>query len=207
MKPIPWSRVETWFCKACGECCKDYRVPVGGYEALKLIELFGSSCLELRDGRYYLKKRRDGRCIFQVQVGGNWICGIQDIKPLACRLWPFVVYKRPKLGYSSEAEFEFKGRRYYVYVDPECRGVKLGEPSDHLVEKVIPEFIALSEGYRLRQVHSTSQLVQLRSSAEAFKVQPLSLALLKPDLLSLELLPAALELRARGLSYRLSETM
>jgi len=159
LEPIPWSKIENWFCIACGNCCREFKVPLSAYEAIKLAEIFGYDRLELGLKGYYLRKRPDRRCVFQVYSNGKWICGIQSIKPLACRLWPFMVRSKPRHGYKDEAEYEYKGQKFYVYVNPYCRGLIFGKPSRMLIEKVIPEFIELSMGLRVKQELSTSLLV------------------------------------------------
>jgi Fe-S-cluster containining protein len=155
---IPWRKVENWLCVACGDCCREFRVPLRAYEAAKLANLFGYGCLELGLGEYRLRKRPDGRCVFQVYTGGKWICGVQCIKPLACKLWPFFISDKPRDS-KDEAEYEFKGYRFYVYVNSFCRGVVYGKPSNIFAKRVIPEVIELSLGLRREQCLSTSPLV------------------------------------------------
>ena len=160
MPLVPWRRVENWLCVACGDCCREFRVPLRAYEAVKLANLFGYGCLELGLRGYRLRKGPDGRCVFQVYKGGRWICGIQSIKPLACKLWPFFISDKPQDS-KDEAEYEFKGYMFYVYVNPFCRGVVYGRPSHVFAKKVIPEIIELSLGLRMEQSLSTSPLVGL----------------------------------------------
>ena len=168
MKPIPWRRVENWFCIACGDCCKEFKVPLSAYEATRLASIFGYEYLELGLRGYYLKKRQDKRCVFQVYSNGRWICGIQGLKPLACRLWPFIISERPRYDYKDEAEFEFRGQRFYVYLNPYCRGIIYGKPSSMFINKVIPEFIEISLGLRRNQEFSTSMLVGAQLSLTSF---------------------------------------
>jgi len=155
---VPWRRVENWLCVACGECCREFRVPLRAYEVVRLANLFGYGPLELGLKGYRLRKRPDGRCVFQVYRSGRWICGIQSIKPLACKLWPFFISDKPQDS-KDEAEYEFRGYRFYVYVNPFCRGVVYGKPSNVFAKKVIPEFIELSLGLRREQSLSTSPFV------------------------------------------------
>jgi Fe-S-cluster containining protein len=155
---VPWRKVGNWLCIACGDCCKEFRVPLRAYEAAKFANVFGYGCLELGLGEYRLRKRPDGRCVFQVYIRGRWICGVQSIKPLACKLWPFFISDRPRDS-KDEAEYEFKGYRFYVYVNSFCKGVLYGKPSNVFAKKVIPEIIELSLGLRKEQCLSTSPLV------------------------------------------------
>lgn len=162
MKLVPWRKIENWSCIACGDCCKEFRVPLRAYEAVRLARHFGYTCLEFNLERCVLKKRLDGRCIFQVHSNGKWICGIQNIKPLACKIWPFLVSDTPSHGFKEEAEYEYRGRKYYVYVNPFCKGIAYGRPTRILAEKVIAEFVELSLGIREKQDFSTSMLVDPR---------------------------------------------
>lgn len=167
MDPIPWSKVEGWACIACGDCCKDFRVPISAYEVARLAGSFGYWAIEAGLNSYYLKKRLDGRCAFQVRRSGRWICGVQPLKPMACKLWPFMVYEKPRYGCRDEAEYEFNGQRFYVYVNPYCRGLAYGKPSHTFESKVLPEFIEIKLGIRERQSLSTSSIVELEGGPPA----------------------------------------
>lgn len=164
MKLIPWRKVEDWVCLACGICCKEFRVPLSMHEATKLAMIFGHGCLEVNWRGYYLKKTLDRRCMFQVNLGGKLTCGIQEIKPLACKLWPFTVLREPRYGARNEALYEFKGQGFYVYLNPYCRGIIYGRPSERFERKVIQEFIELSIGLRVKQELSTSPFISLMRS-------------------------------------------
>jgi hypothetical protein len=41
MQFVPWRNIADWRCKACGYCCKLYRVVLGFPEWLNLTESFG----------------------------------------------------------------------------------------------------------------------------------------------------------------------
>lgn len=159
VKLVPWRRVENWFCIACGECCREFKVLLRTYEAVRFANIFGYKCLELGLRGYVLRKRADGRCVFQVYSNGKWVCSVQSIKPLACKLWPFFISERPQ-DFKEEAEYEFKGYTFYVYVNPFCRGLVYGKPTTMFAKKVVPEFIELSLGLRREQTFSTSLLLE-----------------------------------------------
>jgi len=155
---VPWRRVRDWFCTACGGCCMKFKVPLTAYETTIISKVFGYECLELGLGTYYLRRRASKRCIFQVYREGRWVCGIQGFKPMACKLWPFTICEKPEYGFNEEAEFEFGNERFYVYLNPYCRGMVYGRPSKVLVQKVVPEFVELRLGLRREQSRSTSLL-------------------------------------------------
>lgn len=164
MKYVPWSKIKDWFCTTCAECCKEFIVPLRTYETTLLSNIFGFSCMELRVGTTYLKRRLDGRCIFQVERNGKMVCGIQPLKPLACKMWPFAVFETPQYEHRNQAYFEFRGEIFYVYVNPCCRGLIYGSPSFRFINSVIPEFIELRLGLRKHQLRSTS--LKLKTAAE-----------------------------------------
>ncbi|MEM3366616.1 MAG: YkgJ family cysteine cluster protein [Candidatus Methanomethyliaceae archaeon] len=160
MRLIPWSKIKDWFCMACGECCKEFKVPLTTYETTLLSKIFGFSCMELGVGTTYLKRRSNGRCVFQVRGEAKMVCGIQLLKPLACKMWPFAVFETPRYECRNEASFDFKDEIFYVYINPYCRGLIYGPPSFRLVNSVIPEFIELRLGLRKHQLRSTSLKVK-----------------------------------------------
>lgn len=110
---VPWRRVSSWHCDACGVCCKAYRVRLSAYEFLKLKN---TGFVEEKAGRFFIKKING--CPFQQ----GRLCSLQQrLKPTACRLYPFIVRKKG----CEEAIFEYHGEEYYIYVDVFCRNIKL----------------------------------------------------------------------------------
>ncbi|MET1123818.1 MAG: YkgJ family cysteine cluster protein [Archaeoglobaceae archaeon] len=128
---VPWRRVASWHCVACGKCCRAFRVRLNAYEYLKLKH---TGFVEERGGKFYIKKI-DGLCPFQV----GSLCALQDkLKPIACRLYPFSIYERG----SEDATFEYGGETYYVYVDTFCRNVKLGKAGADMM-KIVEEAVKM----------------------------------------------------------------
>jgi len=163
LRPIPWARVRDWNCLACGECCKWFVIPLRADELARILHTFGEWAIEFRLGKAYIRKPFS-RCIFQYRRQDKWLCALQevDMKPVACKLWPFIPLTKPKYGRDQEAAFEHLGERFYVYVDPRCPGISLGRPSSHLVQRVLPEIIELRLGMRTRQNFTTSRLEELK---------------------------------------------
>lgn len=138
---VPWRFVKDWHCDACGKCCKEYLVPLRSYEYLRLR---WSGFVEERFGKFYIKKI-NGRCPFQI----NKLCILQgELKPIACKLYPFVIRKKG----DERAEFEYGGEVFYVYVDTFCKNVVLGRPSESL-RRMVVEAIQVYLGVR-RDVES-----------------------------------------------------
>lgn len=133
---VPWSRIHSWYCDACGECCRHFKVPLTFWEYLKLRKL---GVVEERR-RYYLKKIK-GRCPFQL----GRFCGIQETKPLVCKLFPFTIRERGE----ESALFYYGDGEYYVYVDAYCKNIVFGRPSFRFKE-TIKEALEIYTGKRLK---------------------------------------------------------
>lgn len=157
---IPWRRIAYWECLACGECCKYFEIPLRAEEYAKITKRYGLNVITLGVGRAYLKKTLKGRCIFQKYISGRWLCSLKEDKPLVCKIWPFAALKDPKHGRNREALYNYYGDRYYIYVHPYCRGLIYGEPTSHLMDKVIPEVLRLSSGLIRTQEYTTAKLTE-----------------------------------------------
>ena len=111
---VPWRRVASWHCNACGVCCRIYKPKLTAYEYLKLKN---TGFVEEKAGKFYIRKI-NGQCPFQ---RGN-LCTLQHtMKPLSCRIFPFRVYTKG----DDYALFEFDGEEYYVYADTFCPNLKI----------------------------------------------------------------------------------
>jgi len=144
---VPWRRVHSWYCIACGRCCREYRVPLRFYEYLRLRE---TGFVEERNGKFYIKKIGN-RCPFQ---HGN-LCILQgELKPTACKLYPFNVRSKG----DEMAEFEYDGDTFYVYVDVStCPNIVLGKPS-FMMRKLVEEAVQIYLGEKRRMDYITSNL-------------------------------------------------
>jgi Fe-S-cluster containining protein len=158
MIPVPWKYIESWNCRACGECCKPFTVILTLPEWLNITRLYGLGVTQPGINGFYLKKNAANRCVFQYKLLDKWLCGIQHIKPMACKLWPFKICENPKYGRRKEASYIYQGREFFIYADTLCHGLKLGNPSRHFIQKILPEFIEISLGLRKEQHYSTFQL-------------------------------------------------
>ncbi len=156
MLPVPWRYVNSWHCNCCGLCCREYDIVLRFDEWLNLIRRYGVGVTRAGLSRFYIRRRSDGACVFLYNSFGKWYCGLQSMKPMACKLWPFKILEKPRYGKSREAGFTYNGKPFYVYVDPFCPGIRWGPPSQSLISHVIPEFIELALGIRNKQVYSTS---------------------------------------------------
>jgi lysine-N-methylase len=97
--------LQNWDCHSCTNCCREYQVPVTQEERRRIESQgwhkeLGLAARRLFAGkgppwarRYHLAHRREGGCVFLSAEGR---CRIHerfgaDAKPLACRLFPFVL--------------------------------------------------------------------------------------------------------------------
>ena len=159
MMPIPWKYVQDWFCTACGVCCKEYSVVLDFPEWIRIVKNYGVNFTEPGISRFFLKHKNDGTCAFLYSFNGRWLCGLQQqMKPIACKLWPFKVSDRPKFGRPSEALYNYGERKLYVYTDPSCIGLRWGTPCQDFQNVIIPEFIDLALGLKQKQFYSTCPL-------------------------------------------------
>jgi hypothetical protein len=111
-------------------------------------------------GGFYLRKTVDNQCPFLAKTRYGWLCDLQrrDAKPLACQLWPFKLLDNPKYGQASDAYFNYRNQRYFIYVVPNCPGVILGPPSNDFSRKTLPEIIDIRLGLQRIQRFSTTRL-------------------------------------------------
>ena len=114
--------------------------------------------LEVSDGRSWLRKSIDNRCVFMILHDGRWLCGLQGEKPYVCRIWPFRVADRPPYGRGLRARYENEEWAGYVYVDPRCPAITYGDPTPYFTHNVIREFVELALGKTEYQNHSTADL-------------------------------------------------
>jgi len=154
---IPWSGVHSWACTACGRCCVGSRIPLKMDEYARVANLYGHQVVELGLGKVYLKHGPDDRCIFQHSSQGRWVCGLQAIKPLACKLFPFRVYSQPVYKRGDSSVYRFRGRAFYVYLDPNCPGIVPGRPSERFLLHTLPEIAEIGMGLRWKQRYTTSK--------------------------------------------------
>lgn len=156
---IPWTQVRSWSCKACGNCCVGYRVPLKMEEYVKVGRLYGPNVIEYGVGKAYLKNKKNGRCVFQNPLMGRWICTLQGTKPTACRLFPFRIHNKPVYKKGDTASINFQGKTYYLYMDPDCQGVETGHPSPRFKDDIVPEIMSIGIGLPVKQKFTTSKSI------------------------------------------------
>jgi Fe-S-cluster containining protein len=156
MQYVPWRNLVDWRCKACGYCCKLYSVVLGFPDWLKITKAFGAQSTVSDMERFYIKRVSDGSCAFLCNNSLNYFCGLQNMKPEACKLWPFKVLSEPKYGEEKQAVYTYGKAYLYVYADSMCNGLIYGAPNWDFEHIKVKEFIELSLGIRQEQ-HKTTR--------------------------------------------------
>ena len=155
MQFVPWQNVSDWHCKSCGYCCKLYSVVIGVGEWLNIVKSFGAETTVAGLDKLYIKRCSDGDCSFLRNTSENYYCGLQKMKPEACKLWPFKVLSEPKYGEPKQAAFDYGGIRLYIYADTMCSGLRYGDPTWDFRYTTLKEFAELALGVRQVQYKTT----------------------------------------------------
>src|SRR3989337_2927674 len=88
MNFVPWQHIADWKCTTCGYCCKRYSVVLAFPEWLRLVKTFGVETTVADISHLYIKRATDGSCAFLCRGFNMYHCGLQGMKPEACKLWP-----------------------------------------------------------------------------------------------------------------------
>lgn len=141
-KPKQFTEPVGFRCLYCLDCCRGRHV----YLTLKDIERIAKTGKDPQDFvtfsiegekiRFVLSVREwDLGCVFHDPETGK--CTIHEARPLICRIYPFMVSRKP-LGVEREEPFEYRGEKLWLYYDESCPGVNAGEPET----RINPEEIA-----------------------------------------------------------------
>jgi len=158
MLPVPWRYVESWNCLVCGLCCKGFDVVLDFPEWINIVKAYGVNYTMPGISRFYLKRKSDGTCVFLGNYYGKWLCSLQPMKPIACKLWPFKISDKPTYGRPNDARYDLTNMKLYIYVDPSCVGLRWGYPNPEFMNTTLTEFVDLALGQRQKQFYSTARL-------------------------------------------------
>ncbi len=158
MQFVPWRYISEWKCISCGKCCIKYSVVLNLSEWLKIVHLYGAEKTVSGLDKIFITRRTDGSCAFLYRVMDMNLCGLQHIKPKACKLWPFKVLEEPKYGHAGEAFYNYGKNGLYVYADSNCLGLAYGEPKQSYAHSVIREFVEIAIEHRISQIATTRKV-------------------------------------------------
>jgi Fe-S-cluster containining protein len=155
MQFVPWRYIADWKCMKCGDCCKLYSVVLNFHEWFKIVKGFGVEQTVSGLDKLFIKRRSDGSCAFLCNYFDTYMCGLQDMKPTACKLWPFKILAQPKYGSGNDAAYHYSGYAVFIYVDPMCSGIRYGTPTWEFAKLTLKEFTEIAIGLRMGQYKST----------------------------------------------------
>jgi Fe-S-cluster containining protein len=158
MQFVPWQFIADWKCNTCGYCCKLYSVVLAFPEWLRIIKTFGVETTVAGLSHLYIKRACDGSCQFLCRGLNMHYCGLQNMKPEACKLWPFKVLSEPNYGQANRAAYDYGGRRLFVYADDMCSGLRYGSPTWEFSNQTVKEFVEIALGTCRTQSKTTSNL-------------------------------------------------
>lgn len=158
MQYIPWQYISDWKCISCGDCCRLYSVVIDFTEWLGIIKNYGVEHTVSGLDKLYICRRNDGSCSFLNNNSNVSFCGLQFMKPRACKIWPFKVLSKPQHGYPSESLYVYRGKQLFLYADPMCRGLRLGKPTFEFANFTLAEFVEIAAQIRHNQLRTTAHV-------------------------------------------------
>ena len=156
MQFVPWRYITDWKCTACGECCKFYSVVLNFHEWLKIVKNYGVEQTISGLDKLFIKRRNDGKCTFLYQLSNMHLCGLQHMKPKACKLCLLKFLANPSLDTVSYTHLRAHetGRN----ADHVCNGLRFGNPSWEFANRTLKEFIEIAMGVRSEQYKTTADM-------------------------------------------------
>lgn len=158
MQFVPWQSIANWKCISCGECCKLYSVVLNFHEWLKIVKSYGVEKTVSGLDKLFIRRNTDGSCAFLCQFADTYMCGLQSMKPKACKLWPFKILTKPEYGSTNQAAYNYRGNTIFIYADPMCSGVRYGHPSWEFANNTLREFVEIAMGLRSNQYKTTAKI-------------------------------------------------
>lgn len=159
---VPWRFIADWKCNACGLCCKAYSVVLNFHEWLKIVKNYGIETTVSGLDKLFIKRKSDGSCAFLHSFSGVHLCGLQQMKPKACKLWPFKIVSKPEYGYANDAVYSYGEHKLFVYADSTCSGLIYGNPTWEFSNLIIKEFMEIALNLRVEQYKTTGKISLLQ---------------------------------------------
>jgi len=132
------------------------------HEWLSIVKNFGVEKTASGLDKLYIKRGNDGSCAFLLGFPYGYSCGLQHMKPKACKLWPFKILSNPKFGCAEEAAYNYGENRLFIYLDLMCNGIRYGEPTWEFGKYTVREFAEIALGIRDNQVRTTAKMFPRR---------------------------------------------
>ncbi|NWG10474.1 YkgJ family cysteine cluster protein [Candidatus Bathyarchaeota archaeon] len=155
---VPWRHIADWKCNACGLCCRAYSVVLNFQEWLKIVKNYGVESTASSLDKLFIQRKSDGSCAFLHSFYGTHLCGLQQTKPKACKLWPFKIVSKPEYGYADDAVYSYGEKRLFVYADSACSGLRYGNPTWEFSNLVLKEFTEIALNLRVGQHKTTGNI-------------------------------------------------
>ncbi len=158
MQFVPWRYIADWKCTSCGICCRFYSVVLSFHEWLRIVQTHGVGYTASGLDKLFIRRRNDGSCTFLSDFSKTSTCGLQVMKPRACKIWPFKVHIQPEFGYASQALYEIGQNKLFIYADPTCCGLRFGQPTFEFANSTLKEFVEIAVGIRETQCKTTGTI-------------------------------------------------
>ncbi|AIU69398.1 hypothetical protein TEU_03030 [Thermococcus eurythermalis] len=164
-KPRPFNELIGFRCLYCLDCCRGRHI----YLTLKDIERITKAGYDPQDFvtfsiegdkvRFVLAVREwDLGCVFHDPETGK--CTIHKVRPLICRIYPFMVSRKP-LGVEGEKPFHYRGQELWLYYDGSCLGVNADEPETTITPEEIAELgLEFEEEFERTDIEGFSELLE-----------------------------------------------
>lgn len=158
MQFVPWKYIADWRCVSCGDCCRLCSVVLSFHEWLQITKNFGVEQTVSGLDKLFIRRRGDGSCVFLGRFSNIHLCGLQYMKPKACKIWPFKILDKPKFGHAIESAYNYGENKLFLYADPMCRGIRYGRPSWEFAGDTVKEFVEIAVGIRNAQFKTTASI-------------------------------------------------
>jgi Fe-S-cluster containining protein len=131
---------------------------VNFHEWLRIVKNYGVETTASSVNKLFIKRRSDGSCAFLYNLSNAYLCGLQQMKPKACKIWPFKIVSKPEFGYANGAAYGYGENRLFVYADSTCSGLRYGKPTWEFSNHILKEFIEIALGFRIEQYKTTANI-------------------------------------------------
>ncbi len=72
------------------------------------------------------------------------------------------MHKKPLYRRGDNAKVQIGEHVYYLYMDPDCKGITLGQPTNRFAREIVPEIVRIGMGLPVKQKYTTSKSIHWR---------------------------------------------